>query len=148
MPATSERQAGRQGRDRAVSFRPFSFWRRPASHVPKALVHGPGGAASMRPGYRLYPNPLMAAGGTYRNGSSPRACQAWCAANATCEGAVLVDATRRCYSLPKARPAHNPRLGSCKRALLTARVTFGSHYRCARSTFKSSLLPTTGGRGG
>ena len=66
----------------------------------KVLVHGDGGADTMKPGFRLYPNPMAAAGGTYRNGSDATRCQGWCASNATCKGAVFVRATSQCYSLP------------------------------------------------
>ena len=55
----------------------------------------------MKVGFRLYPNPLAAAGGVYLNNSTPQHCQAWCASNTTCEGAVFVEASAQCYSLPK-----------------------------------------------
>jgi hypothetical protein len=68
--------------------------------LPKVLVHGDGGADTFKEGYRLFPNPLVAAGGTYRSGATQQTCQAWCGGNITCKGAVFVAATKRCYSLP------------------------------------------------
>jgi len=65
----------------------------PVPHDPQ-VVHGPGGLSTMRAGYRLYPNPMTPAGVPTH---TAQACQAACAANASCAGAVYNG--NSCFSL-------------------------------------------------